>query len=346
MHSSPASEIGSAIDRITTLCLACSSSLPPSKTINDASTTIYLTKCCHRPICPSCISSNPRLARYDPCLFCLGGVGLVGMNSPSSSQGQRFMDIPKSTDMNINGEVRDQDTFVLGDDDEEEEDEKSPESWGGDHDASISSPLPPLDESIVDPWKEEESPLQEAATILTPNSNFLAAETKPAEPDNTRPYKYYIKRSDTLQGISLRFGIDSHEICKMNNLSPSTIRMTPHLLHTRAFLILPPTIKPHPSLKPGSAEEKAREAKLVRERAEKKVQILTKEVDWRVAKAYVALADDRDEQEDFQAKRKEIGGGGSNAGGLESLAIEKYLDDEEWETEERRAGRGIQFKRL
>jgi len=121
--------------------------------------------------------------------------------------------------------------------------------------------------------------------------------------------------------------------------------MTPHLLHTRAFLILPPTIKPHPSLKLGSAEEKAREDKLVREQVEKKVQMLTKEVDWRVAKAYVALADDRDEQEEFHAKQKEIGGdGGSSAGGLESLAIGKYLDDEEWETEERKAGRWIQFK--
>ena len=120
----------------------------------------------------------------------------------------------------------------------------------------------------------------------------------------------------------------------------------PHLLHTRSFLILPPTTKPHPSLNLDTAEEKAREDKLVRERAEKKLQMLTKEVDWRVAKAYVALADDEEEQEEFHAKRKEIGEGGSSVGGLESLAIGKYLDDEEWETGERSAGRGIQFKRL
>ena len=72
--------------------------------------------------------------------------------------------------------------------------------------------------------------------------------------------------------------------------------------------------------------------------------MLTKEVDWRVAKAYVALADDEEEQEDIRAKQKEIGRSASNAGGLESLAIGKYLDDEEWETEERNAGRGIHFK--
>jgi len=122
------------------------------------------------------------------------------MNSPTSSQDKQSM-----ADMNINGEVRDQDTFVLGDDDEEEENEE--ESRGGAHNgagpASISSP-PPLYESI--PWKDEESPLQEA-TALTSNSNSLAEEPKPVH-DNTRPYKYYINRSDTLQGLSLRFGID------------------------------------------------------------------------------------------------------------------------------------------
>ena len=121
------------------------------------------------------------------------------------------------------------------------------------------------------------------------------------------------------------------------------MRMTPHLLHTRSFLILPPTSKPHPSLELDSVKEKAREDKLVRERAEKKLQMLTKEVDWRVAKAYVALADDEEEQEEFYAKQKELGDGGSSATGLESLAIGRYLDDEEWETGERSAGRGIQF---
>ena len=125
------------------------------------------------------------------------------MNGPSSSQSQRLMNIPKSADVNINGEVRDQDTFVLGDDDEEEENEEE----RPDEAASISSP-PPLYESIVDPWKEESPP--HGTATLTSNSSSLAEEpfSKPTEPDNTRPYKYYINRSDTVQGLSLRFGID------------------------------------------------------------------------------------------------------------------------------------------
>lgn len=108
-------------------------------------------------------------------------------------------------DVNINGEVRDQDTFILGDDDEDEENEEL-EFLAGDGAASRSSP-PPLYESIVDPWKEEESPPHETAT-LTSNSSSQAEEPSFPKPDNTRPYRYYINRSDTLQGLSLRFGID------------------------------------------------------------------------------------------------------------------------------------------
>ena len=201
-------ESGNAIDRTTTLCLACSSSLPPSKSTKDPSTAIYITKCCQRPICPSCISSNPRLSRYDPCLFCLGGVDLVGMKGPSSSQSQRFMNIPLPADVNINGEVRDQDTFILGEDDEDDENEQERQEFSaGDGAMSVSSPPPPY-QSIIDPWKEESSsPPHETAT-LTSNPISQAEEPSCSKPNNTRPYRYYINRSDTLQGLSLRFGID------------------------------------------------------------------------------------------------------------------------------------------
>ena len=140
------------------------------------------------------------------------------MNTPSSSQGQRFMDIPQFADVNINGEVRDQDTFILGSDDEEEGNkEERPEYCGNEgagSPASMSSPLPPLYESIVDPWKEESPPHKGA--ILASNSTCLAEESsqESLEPDSTRPYKYYINRSDTLQGLSLRLGIDVSTIIR------------------------------------------------------------------------------------------------------------------------------------
>ena len=121
------------------------------------------------------------------------------------------------------------------------------------------------------------------------------------------------------------------------------LRTTPHLLHTRAYLLLPPSAKPHSSLLPCTSEDKERELKLVRERAEKKLQTLTKEVDFRIAKTYVALADDEEEQEISAIKHKEVSGA-SLSYGLEALAINSYLDDLQWEADELRAGRGINIQ--
>ncbi|PBK92767.1 hypothetical protein ARMGADRAFT_908399, partial [Armillaria gallica] len=126
--------------------------------------------------------------------------------------------------------------------------------------------------------------------------------------------KYYIKRTDTLQGIALRFGVDGRELCRLNNLPPSTLSITPHILHTREFLLLPPAS--HPKLRASDSEPTGRRET---ERAEKRLQVLTKEVDWRVAKAYVALADEID----LDSKLKQPS--------VEARAISRYLDDEEWE---------------
>lgn len=57
---------------------------------------------------------------------------------------------------------------------------------------------------------------------------------------------------------------------------------------------------------------------------------MTKEVDWGVARAYVALAEDNEVDNEYAMKRKEAGRSvvsGNRAGG----AVERYLDDEEWE---------------
>jgi hypothetical protein len=144
-----------------------------------------------------------------------------------------------------------------------------------------------------------------------------------------------------------------HEIRKLNNLPPSIIR-NPNLLHTRAFLILPPNAKTHTALTLSKSKDEGREAELVRERSVKRLQTLTKEVDWRIAKVYVELADDEHEQEARASKVKEVSGSldvpvphtsssksrASISGTrLESLAIERYLDDLEWEAVEIKAGR-------
>ena len=80
-----------------------------------------------------------------------------------------------------------------------------------------------------------------------------------------------------------------------------------------------------------------REARRARERAEKRFQTVTKETDWRVAKAYVALAEDTEDdpsgKEDASKKR-------TLETSTEGRATDQYLDDAEWEAQERREGRG------
>jgi len=160
------------------LCLACSSSLPPSK----SQFSCFTTNCCQRPICPSCITSNPRLARYDPCLACLARVNLLASTSTSA------LGTTQSTSLvNISGEVRDQDVFVLGDDDEELEGTR----------VEIPISTTTVDDTQVDLPSPQEAPA-----------------------------KYYLNRSDTLQGLSLRFGIDVRPNASTFHLLIQSLRCT------------------------------------------------------------------------------------------------------------------------
>ncbi|KAJ7274505.1 hypothetical protein B0H12DRAFT_1228223 [Mycena haematopus] len=249
---------------MTSLCLACSSSLL-------ANEKIFTTPCCRQPICAACIQANPRLARYNPCLACLGGVAVVGSRSG-----------------NVDGAVRDEDTFAIGDDDDDDDEE--------------------------------------------------VAQDTPA-PAAVPPSEYHIKRSDTLQGLAMRFRVDGRALCLLNKLPPSTLTTTPHLLHTRTSLLLPPSAlaRLH-AAPPTPAEARAREVS----RAGKRLQTLTKETDWHVARAYIALADDPDESASFALKQKELGAAASSS--LEAVAADRYLDDLEWEAAQLKAGRSARIQ--
>jgi hypothetical protein len=105
-------------------------------------------------------------------------------------------------------------------------------------------------------------------------------------------------------------------------------------LHTRTFILLPPTNKPSP---PPPADIEEREAQRRRERAAKNFQFVTKEVDWGIAKAYVALVEDTEANDDYGLKRKEAGHTlvSKDATGE---AIDSYLNDLEWEKDQVSAG--------
>jgi hypothetical protein len=156
-----------------------------SSSSSSDSEPLFLTSCCGRPICPSCLTSNPRLARYNPCLACLGGVGAVGTKR---LQGQH----PVAS--NVDGAVRDEDVFIVGDEDEDEE-------GAADINDGVAA-----NAGVALPPSEGPRPPEPDVEV-----RCLADADKPEEPtgnDQGSPGRYYIRPDDTLLGISLRLGVD------------------------------------------------------------------------------------------------------------------------------------------
>jgi LysM repeat protein len=180
------------IDQNTTLCLACSCSLPPlKKSVSQSGTLaqIFLTPCCRRPICPACITANPRLQRYNHCLACLSGVGLVRSSSATSAR-------EKASISNVDGAVRDEDAFIVGDADD------------GDEDDPLAEELP--EHGSSGPRVIEQSEPSHTVVPLLENGITDSPTLTTEQPTNSdaAPPKYYITRNDTLQGIALRYGLN------------------------------------------------------------------------------------------------------------------------------------------
>jgi hypothetical protein len=253
---------------------------------------------------------------------------------------------------NVDGALQDEDAFVLGDDEDSE------------NEVADSAPLCTL------PPQSEAPPPKSINLPGTGMGGDPNIQDTAVVYDVSTPLKYYIKAGDTLRGVALRFGInvclpfslfltiDTHsflgiyytqgrELCRLNKLPSSTLTTTPHILHTRTYLILPLSAQGKvegSQSQSDTTEDKERETRRARERAEKRLQTLTKEVDWRIAKAYVALADDPAEVEndDYKVKEHSTASAGPAVVGLsrqETIAMNHYLDDDEWEARENRQGR-------
>lgn len=359
------------LDRRTTLCLACSSSLPPN--VDDSE--LFITKCCERPICPRCLETNPRLARYNPCLACLAAVGVIQASSfsgnrPGRKPGAGDSGVRSVKVENLDGGVKDRDLFALGDGDEEsdEDDDTSVDGEEGRRFPRSAAPPPPDVIHTTSPLPKTPPPpsvtidAEEQAQTTNATPVPLTPSDDERSPEPYIPAVYRLRKGDTLMGIALRFRLDvclpsmdhvsqfiltdrddqAMELCRLNSLPTTTLSTTPHILHTRTTILLPPTSKPPPE-DPALAETRRVE------RAEKRLQTVTKETDWRVAKAYIALA----QGSDPHAKEKpdnwnrglwgisgSVSGGSSQKGGPENDAIEQYLEDSEWEEQERKDGRG------
>ncbi|KAL4243251.1 hypothetical protein ABKN59_011357 [Abortiporus biennis] len=341
----------------TTLCLACSSTLPSRETQHPE----FITLCCKKPICSTCLSNNPRLRRYNPCLKCLGGAAVVQAKSAPVTKTEF------ENRVNLDGGIEDQDVFVLEDEDEENEDlpdDSEERSLIG------TGTLTPSSESSVS-TSHPETPSELTETYSAPEASSSTSRTEKEEiPFNPvrAPLKYFIKPEDTLLGIALKYKLDGRLLCRLNSLPPSTLRTNPHLLHTRAFLIFPPSNNVQsvpeasrtdasssisPVLVEDSVEQAALRARYERERAQKKFQTLTKERDYDVARAYLNLASSSSltslsgkEKEKVRSDAKTTQDIPRGECSIEGRAIDHYLSDEEWEENERREGRNVDIPKF
>ena len=224
----------SMLDRRTTLCLACSSSLPPN--VDDSE--LFMTKCCDRPICPRCLESNPRLARYNPCLACLAGVGVIQASSSSRNKSGGKPPVggagaqPVKVE-NLDGGVKDQDLFVLGDDDEfsDSDDGMSVHGEGDGRCPRSAAPPPPDVIQTKSPLLKTPPPpsvttdAEEApVTNITPTPPTPIEDKQP--PKSEAPVVYRLRRGDTLMGIALRFRLD---VCFFHGSRPFSLN-SPQLI--------------------------------------------------------------------------------------------------------------------
>ncbi|KIY51786.1 hypothetical protein FISHEDRAFT_18180, partial [Fistulina hepatica ATCC 64428] len=156
------------------------------------------------------------------------------------------------------------------------------------------------------------------------------------------PPVYHIKKTDTLQGIALRLGVNGRALCDLNQLPVSTLSTTPHLLHTRTYLHVPASA--YGNLPSSPADDGCvpnYQAARDHERVVKRLQVLTKEADSRVAQTYVHLACDPDLAVQTKENAKELGLPLDSSRARPSVyacAVDQYLDDAEWEQAELRRG--------
>ena len=106
-----------------------------------------------------------------------------------------------SPNTNLSGAVRDEDTFILGDDEDDDDEENGAQ-------VERHSLPPPYEPESLGPQAVLFTAEETATSRSSPNLDEPPL-LQPG-PENTRmaPYKYYLDRADTLQGLSLRFGVD------------------------------------------------------------------------------------------------------------------------------------------
>lgn len=145
---------------------------------------------------------------------------------------------------------------------------------------------------------------------------------------------HQLRRTDTILSVARQYAADPHELLTLNDLPPSVMSTTPHLLRTRKTLVISRRrVSDKAHLHPSESQPEDEETcqKRQREREVKRFQLVTKTVDPGVGRAYLSLEDEVDALDSqYQGETKE-GGKKISAPRAEERAVGRYWEDEDWE---------------
>ncbi|RSH77413.1 uncharacterized protein EHS24_003379 [Apiotrichum porosum] len=324
----------------TSYCQTCS-----SQRLDSA----FFPACCGVPICATCVARNPRLKEYVPCLRC-GDVrtrdGAAAVQAGADARRARAA-------------KEDSERFVLGDSDEEGcGDEEDGEGEG----------------------EEEEEEGGEGKgdggdTGGDGNGAAAAAGGDNGEKDDLVEVevKHTLVRGDTLLSVARKYAADPHHLLALNGLPHAALYANPALLRTRRYVVIARRRVPASqaaqqdkdtaldALQSNNGEDDpGRRAA----RALKRFQLVSKEADKGVGRAYLALNNDNDggggpSHNDTQCDdedRGEKGGdtlpracgdslsekkGSQSSASAAERALEHFFDDDEWAANAPEPARGL-----
>ncbi|CCF53619.1 hypothetical protein NDA11_002608 [Ustilago hordei] len=244
------------------LCLACSSTIP--STAKPAS--IFIHSCCSKPVCANCLASNPRLANFCPLCEDAQAAFRKGPRADVTRVGQVVFDAKRLWESEDGdapppysgaqgesegvGNSEENGEFVLGQVDEEEgEVEGRAERKRGKgptllaRQGSKSSAGAEVDFSppSTDSSSEQGTLITAHRRKVNPHSTDFASSEAPSSsrPGDGQTRQYYVGKTDTLQSIAIRFSVSTNELCLLNSFPRAVLSTSPHLLHTRTFILIP-----------------------------------------------------------------------------------------------------------
>ncbi|KAI3478433.1 hypothetical protein L1887_59640 [Cichorium endivia] len=339
---------------MSSLCLGCSSTIPDNVKV----AAVYVHGCCGRKVCAACLDRNARLATFCPMCEDAHAAFRKGPRSDVTRAGQVVFDAESALAQQDDDvapppytESGRQDppasAFVLEDgEDSLQKIASSSESASASEKRKATPALlrqasKASAEAEIDTAPQRATSRDDASADVRTDSLVAHRrkvdphEASPSEPTSSRrgdgeTRQYWLRNIDTLAAIAIRFGVSTHELCLLNALPRAVLSTSPHLLHTRTFILIPAhavdqQLAANPELAASlqgpplrSAREKTAAARrnaqakfraaLARNAASSSKTTDDAPPDDRAARAYVALAEDEFRLLDF--------GEGTDADGL------------------------------